>query len=99
MYVATTTRSRFGDEGRMIFQGKIRCWSFVTNHRPREVAKIDMLDTMEMKTIASFKKKTIKPLTENDIQAIHEKRAKIGTRGNYFHPTRQCLDICSSYVS
>lgn len=74
MFLAATARPRFDSEGRVVFQGKIGCWPFVTEQPAQRSSRNRQAGTMEMKAITSVKRETIKAfLIEKVIPAILEK--------------------------
>lgn len=74
MFLAATARPRFDDEGRVIFDGKIGCWPFVTEKAAQRNSINRDAGTMELKAITSVKRETIKSfLIQKVIPAIHEK--------------------------
>lgn len=74
MFLATTARPRFDDEGNVIFNGNSWCWPFVTNQAAKRNSIYRDAGTMEMKAIIYVKREAIKRfLIEKVIMFTYEK--------------------------
>ncbi|WOG94390.1 hypothetical protein DCAR_0313685 [Daucus carota subsp. sativus] len=74
MFLAATARPRFDDEGKVLFDGKIEIFPFVTKEPAKRSSRNRPAGTLETKAITSVKRENVREfLTQKVLPAVREK--------------------------